>query len=743
MSRKTKTILVATLLIAILTLSIGYAALSSSLKIKGTASVTGEKWEVRFVKNESTESGKGQAECDIGTIEDTSITNLSARFKVPGDSCIFTVPVENTGTLSASLVDVIGKETALIFNGNTEDQAILDSNVEYSVNYGGTEINDKTEFENIYTLEPGEKETITLKVTFNSEATKVPKTSVEVKGLDRTFVFENKTSTTDPTAETKYSVKYEGFSSTGFKTRVQKGDTFTQKIGENITLCSVKMNGVALSNSQYTFENGVITIENVTGNIIINGGIDGPAKETPVTTPNPPELNGDMIPVYYDEKEAKWKKADKDNNNSNWYDYTNQKWANAVTIISDKRDDIKNAKAGTIIPMNYINTMWVWIPRYSYTIRKDVCSNLLLGKGTYGNDNPTRLLPGEIDVKFIKTTENDNTGTAQYTGSTATNWRTNEAFNFGGEAKAGIWVGKFEITGSYTETCKDETCNVSGVTVLPNTASIRDQAVSSFFYMARSMQTNNSDTYGFDRNKGDLHMMKNDEWGAVAYLSQSRYGKYGNKDYSGANKEVYINNSSSYITGTSGGGPSVSSSGDHYEYNDMKDLGQGKGQAGPGASTTGTIYGVYDMSGGAYEYVMGVLEYDSQTESEHQGAIATYSSEFKGLSPSGSSTGTVELPDEKYYNIYKSADPTSDSFANASTACSGGVCYGHALSETYGATWGYYGWYHDYVYFVYRFGPWFVRGGEKGRGSDAGVFGADYFYGNSSSGYSSRLVLVG
>ena len=40
------------------------------------------------------------------------------------------------------------------------------------------------------------------------------------------------------------------------------------------------------------------------------------------------------------------------------------------------------------------------------------------------------------------------------------------------------------------------------------------------------------------------HMMKNDEWGAVAYLSKSKYGKQ--------NEEVWINNSSSYITGSAG-----------------------------------------------------------------------------------------------------------------------------------------------------------------------------------------------
>ncbi len=37
--------------------------------------------------------------------------------------------------------------------------------------------------------------------------------------------------------------------------------------------------------------------------------------------------------------------------------------------------------------------------------------------------------------------------------------------------------------------------------------------------------------------------MKNTEWGAVAYLSQSAYGK---------NDKIWVNNSGSYITGSAG-----------------------------------------------------------------------------------------------------------------------------------------------------------------------------------------------
>ena len=53
--------------------------------------------------------------------------------------------------------------------------------------------------------------------------------------------------------------------------------------------------------------------------------------------------------------------------------------------------------------------------------------------------------------------------------------------------------------------------------------------------------TNGTTNYGFSGSTYGTHMMKNIEWGAVAYLSQSKYGKYGNTTYSGANKEIYQN----------------------------------------------------------------------------------------------------------------------------------------------------------------------------------------------------------
>ena len=86
-TRTNKIIFISFLIIIILCLTIGYAVLSSKLTIGGTASVSGGgKWDVVFLKDDAEIKSEGLAICDIGTIEDTSIKNLSVILKEDGDS---------------------------------------------------------------------------------------------------------------------------------------------------------------------------------------------------------------------------------------------------------------------------------------------------------------------------------------------------------------------------------------------------------------------------------------------------------------------------------------------------------------------------------------------------------------------------------------------------------------------------------------------------------------------------------
>ena len=210
--------------------------------------------------------------------------------------------------------------------------------------------------------------------------------------------------------------------------------------------------------------------------------------------------------------------------------------------------------------------------------------------------------------------------------------------------------------------------------------------------------------------------MKNTEWGAVAYLSQSKYGKMGNPNYSGANKEIYKNNSSSRYTGRSSGVPPASGSTTYgsYSYNDKACTsstctGSVTTNAGQGASTTGTIYGIYDMSGGAYDRTMG----------NWAGTIG--SSGFTTSNFPGGSNGS------KYYEKYTG---TSSSSITSAKSIKGDATY-----ETKS-------WYSDSAYFPYASSPWSHRGGGYSNASAAGAFNSDYNNGTSSSVYGFRVALI-
>ena len=444
--------------------------------------------------------------------------------------------------------------------------------------------------------------------------------------------------------------------------------------------------------SQTTSVNGNISTGTITGftfKFVVSIGVDNTNVETLDTSgANKPILASNMIPVYYDEANDVWKKADTSNTDKTnlWYSYNSSgeykgMWANAVTVKDTNRQTYLNATPGTTIPMDDITTMWVWIPRF----------NAITPSNYNGG---TQESQGAIDITFVKANE------------TAI-----DAFTFGDKELSGFWYAKFETSHSTLASsttnnnlgCKTETCsNANGIIIKPNVNSLRYNNVSNFFYASRSMeQPNNS--FGFVSSEVDTHMSKNNEWGAVAYLTQSIYGRCTN---STTCTEVGINNNSSYITGygaPAGSGSSITNG----AYNTT---------IGKDASTTGTIYGIYDMSGGANECVMGVLA--DTNGKPRSGYSSSSNSGFTGTLNNGRTYTGITFPNSKYYNLY-----TDDSSYT-----------GHALIETKN-------WYNDRYILVSSDYPWFVRGGYYNDNMSVGVF---YFSSGSCSSYSnssSRLVI--
>ena len=435
---------------------------------------------------------------------------------------------------------------------------------------------------------------------------------------------------------------------------------------------------------------------------------------------NKPELTSNMIPVYYDNKNDVWRKADSENSNEKykWYDYNEKMWANAVTVTSTNRDTYLNAKAGTEISMNDINTMWVWIPRYKYT---------------YFNSNTPQEIQIEFESDFgstgtIKCTDNvSGSGSTSETCTDSENGSlkvgqstyTHPAFTFGKQYLLGIWVGKFENSATVipTETSTDE----STIIIKPNVESLRYKSISYMFRDARQMEASEN-AYGFkqngnttfnwngtltgDTNNIDTHMMKNMEWGAVAYLYHSKYGRCNN----GSCEEITINNCSNFITGI--GADTVSA--DRSATTCTTDKNKYNGTSGVKASTTGNVYGVYDMSGGTMKFIMGNMVNSS-------GAFYSSSADFN------------VTPQSKYYDSY--------SYDASSPATYARGRLGDATVEM--APTGYTNnWYSDYAFFPSHLNPWFTRGGDSTGEIYAGIFSFNSINGGAFGGVTSRTVLT-
>ena len=98
--RKIKVLSIAALLVAVLGLTVAFAALSQTLTINGSATVNTASWDIHF-KNLSTPTLTGNAAVTTAPTLDTkgtTIGNYALKLTKPGDSVTYTFDVENSGT---------------------------------------------------------------------------------------------------------------------------------------------------------------------------------------------------------------------------------------------------------------------------------------------------------------------------------------------------------------------------------------------------------------------------------------------------------------------------------------------------------------------------------------------------------------------------------------------------------------------------------------------------------------------
>ncbi len=99
------------LLILLLGITIGFAALATTLKINGNANITKNTWSVYWDEDSIavTQGSKGDTIPDVVNGEDGSINtkvNWNVNLEVPGDFYEFTIDAANAGTLDAMITGI-------------------------------------------------------------------------------------------------------------------------------------------------------------------------------------------------------------------------------------------------------------------------------------------------------------------------------------------------------------------------------------------------------------------------------------------------------------------------------------------------------------------------------------------------------------------------------------------------------------------------------------------------------------
>ena len=179
------------LVLSVVGISIGFAAMSTDLTINGSAEVVPSSWDIKF-KDLSSPTITGAAEVTTApTItSDTHIGNYAVKLTKPGDSVTYTFKVANEGTIDAKLTDFIKATPTFTGTGATAsaDATIVQNNFVYTVTYS----DDTAITKNTDELDAESYKTVKLVVGYKADATELPTNTVTISGLDVTFTYGQK-----------------------------------------------------------------------------------------------------------------------------------------------------------------------------------------------------------------------------------------------------------------------------------------------------------------------------------------------------------------------------------------------------------------------------------------------------------------------------------------------------------------------------------------------------------------------
>ena len=471
-------------------------------------------------------------------------------------------------------------------------------------------------------------------------------------------------------------------------------------------------------------------------------GLEGNYNEV-----NAPALKTGMTPIKFTEATSSKKgEAVKTNEqDGDWSSYKDKKWANAET------------KDGS---------MWVWIPRYAYRIDNSTKTTdvvFLIGTSdNYYDEN------GKVQTaKRCNSKDEKVDTTTGYTVHPAFTNETSIEFRNGGWDRelTGIWVSKFEAAYAtsgevpnkaqvkessivYTSTNvwapkrevqgvnPDATADgdiqarnwLDGV-YEANKEKIKYPTFQGSSYSMNYITINDANNisraltevgniYGLS-NDTDSHLMKNSEWGACTYLARSKTYGIGSSKIAVNNKN--LNNGG--VSTTKEQGNTKASAYAVTGYNANNNEWNSHLGSNLSSSTTGNIYGIYDMSGGTWERTAGYIN--------------------NGKTGNGASVVIGKEKSTKYATVYPHSDVgNNDDERSVANYKLNDKIYGDSVRETSTEGKGANSWKGDYSYFPEGGYPFFARGGDYGDGGSAGLSAFTRYDGGAHWSRGFRGVLV-
>lgn len=172
------------LFLAVVGISVGFALMSTSLEIIGTAKVTPAEWKILFTNATYSDNNTDAYEGKTPSLQDTSFSNYEVVLTKPGDHGTYTITVENQGDIDAKISEVVLGETLTYSAQSQADEDIVRANVSYSITWS-----DGTAIQTGDTLAAGASKNIIVDVLYDSDADEIPQNEVGISGRTLTILY--------------------------------------------------------------------------------------------------------------------------------------------------------------------------------------------------------------------------------------------------------------------------------------------------------------------------------------------------------------------------------------------------------------------------------------------------------------------------------------------------------------------------------------------------------------------------